>query len=218
MNEIVPAFEVSLFEPTFSSAIDYIELGIDAIIENETIKGIPIVNTIVGIGKTVYNLRERNLLEQTLCFIKEFNKGKIETDKLEKYRNNIKKDSKKAEKELGRILIILDRTIEEIKTKMLAKAYKKYVFEEITWEQFCEITEAINRLFISDISLLYNIYDGQVTDTTQCLTYQADRLISLGLINSATKSMVISSSNINSKTEKHISINEFGKLFCLITK
>ena len=46
MNEIIPSFEVSLFEPSFSSAIDYLELGIDSIIENETIKGIPVVSTL----------------------------------------------------------------------------------------------------------------------------------------------------------------------------
>lgn len=131
MNEIIPSFEVSLFEPTFSSAIDYLELGIDSIIENESIQGIPVVSTVFGIGKTVYNLRERNLLKQTLNFIKEFNQGEMKQEKIEKYRNTIKTNLGKAEKELGRVLIILDRTIDEIKTKMLAKAYKKYVFEEI---------------------------------------------------------------------------------------
>lgn len=218
MNEIIPSFEVSLFEPSFSSTIDYLELGIDSIIENETIKGIPVVSTLFGIGKTVYNLRERNLIKQTLSFIKEFNNGEMKQEKIEKYRNTIKENPDKAEQELGRVLIILDRTIDEIKTKMLAKVYKKYVFEEINWDQFCEITEAINRLFISDISLLYKIHDKQISDTTQCLNYQADRLISLGLINSAMKSMCISNTNNGSKTERYITINEFGRLFCNITK
>lgn len=218
MNEIIPSFEVSLFEPTFSSAIDYLELGIDSIIENESIQGIPVVSTVFGIGKTVYNLRERNLLKQTLNFIKEFNQGEMKQEKIEKYRNTIKTNLGKAEKELGRVLIILDRTIDEIKTKMLAKAYKKYVFEEINWEQFCEISEVINRLFISDISLLHKVDDGLISDTTQCLTYQADRLISLGLINTAMKSISISNINTSSKTEKYISINEFGRLLCIITR
>ena len=142
----------------------------------------------------------------------------MKQEKIEKYRNTIKENPDKAEQELGRVLIILDRTIDEIKTKMLAKVYKKYVFEEINWEQFCEITEAINRLFISDISLLYKIHDKQISDTTQCLNYQADRLISLGLINSAMKSMCISNTNNGSKTERYITINEFGRLFCNITK
>lgn len=217
MSEIVPSFEISLFEPTFSTAIDYLELGIDSITDNEAIKGIPIVNTIVGIGKTVYNIRERVLLKNMLTFIKEFNNGKIEHEKLEKYRKSIDEDKNKAEKELGRVLIILDKTIDDIKTKMLAKAYRAYVYEEIKWEQFCEITEAINRLFISDIALLYKIQNGQVKDTSNCEIYQADRLISLGLVDNAMKSIFISNNN-TSRTDKYLSINEFGKMFCKVTR
>lgn len=217
MSEIIPSFEISLFEPTFSNAIDYIELGIDSIIDNETIKGIPIVSTVVGIGKTVYNIRERILLKNMLTFIKEFNKGQIEQEKLEKYRKSIDEDKVKAEKELGRVLVILDKTIDDIKTKMLANSFRAYVFGQIDWEQFCEVTEAINRLFISDIALLYKIEGGQVTDTKHCAIYQADRLISLGLVNNAMKSMIISN-NSNSRTERYLSINEFGKMFCKVTK
>lgn len=48
-----------------------------------------------------------------------------------------------------------------------------------------------------------------------CQTYQADRLIALGLLNSAIKSMSIGSVS-GSQTQRYIQTNDLGKLFCEI--
>jgi len=63
MDKIVPAFEVSLFEPVFSTALDLGELGIDSLLDDGIFKDILIVNLVMGIGKTAQNIHERNLLQ-----------------------------------------------------------------------------------------------------------------------------------------------------------
>lgn len=74
MNELVPAFETSLFETSISEiGIEFAELGIDSILQDGLLKDIPIVGTIVNVGKFAQNIYDRNLLRQTLSFIKEFN-------------------------------------------------------------------------------------------------------------------------------------------------
>lgn len=75
------------------------------------------------------------------------------------------------------------------------------------------MSDITSRLFIADLQLLYDIYHLQITDTTQCPIYKADRLIALGLLDSATKSVIVSSSN-GSQTQRYIQVNELGKLFC----
>ncbi|XTR39054.1 hypothetical protein ACQQ2T_06605 [Paraclostridium tenue] len=216
MDKVVPAFEVSLLEPTFSPILDCVELGIDSVLDNEVLKSIPMVNLVIGIGRAGQNIHDRNLLKQTLNFIKVFNGNQINHEKLEKYKRKINEKPKYAEEELGRVLIILNNTVEVKKSQLLAKVFKAYVEETLNWEEFCEISEVITRLFISDLGLLNKIYKSEVQDTSQCLRYQADRLISLGLINSATKSIMIGDFN-NSQTDKYLSINDFGRLFCSLT-
>jgi len=215
MDKMIPSFKISLLEPVFSSSIELTEIGIDSLLDDGIFKNIPIVSFLVGVGKTAQNIHDRNLLKQTLNFIKTFNDRHISERKLSKYRNAINKNPKKAEEELGRVLIILNSNVEIKKSQMLAKIYRAYIEETINWEQFCELSDAITRLFITDIHLLYKIFNQEITDTTQCLSYQADRLISIGLLNSATKSISISS-NQDSRTVRYISLNEFGDLFCSI--
>lgn len=147
MDKVVPAFEVSLLEPTFSPILDCVELGIDSIIENDILKSIPVVNLVIGVGKAGQNIHDRNLLKQTLNFIKTFNEGKIKPKKLEKYKKKISEKPKYAEEELGRILILLNNIVDVEKSQLLAKIFKAYVEEVLNWEQFCEISEVINRIF-----------------------------------------------------------------------
>ncbi len=72
MNELVPAFEISLFETSISEiGIEFAELGIDSILQDGLLKDIPIVGKIVNVGKFAQNIYDRNLLRQTLSFIKE---------------------------------------------------------------------------------------------------------------------------------------------------
>ncbi|MBU3221039.1 hypothetical protein [Clostridium algidicarnis] len=217
MNKVIPAFEISLLEPVFSSSIELSEMGIDSLLDDGVFKNIPIVSLLVGVGKTAQNIHDRNLLKQTLNFIKTFNDKQISKEKLGKYKEAINKNPKKAEKELERVLIILNSNVEIKKSQMLAQIYRAYVEEIISWEQFCELSDVITRLFIIDIDLLYKVYNNEVTDTSQCRSYQADRLISLGLLDSATKSLSIGNTS-NSQTVRYISINKFGDLFCNIIK
>lgn len=217
MDKIVPAFELSLFDETLSSAcVEMGELGIDSLLDDGIFKSIPIVNVLIGVGKTAQNIYDRNLLRQTIKFINTFNDHKISREKLEKHKNKLNSNPKFAEEELGRVIIALNSTVELQKSEFLAKFYKAYIDEQISWEQYCEFSEIVSRLFVADLSLLYAINSKQITDTSSCKVYQADRLISLGLLDSAMKSMSIGS-NSSSHTERYINTNSLGELFCKIT-
>lgn len=212
MDKIVPAFEVSLLDPVFSATLDIGEVGIDSLLDDGIFKDIPIVNLVMGIGKTAQNIHERNLLQQTLNFIKSFNEKSIDEKKLKKYKEKINKNKKVAEKELGRVLIILNSNVETKKSELLGKIFRSYVDERIDWNKFCDLSEAISRLFISDINLIYDVWQHKINDSNHCMNYQIDRLVSIGFIGTTTKSMTIGSNN-TSNTERYLNITEFGRLF-----
>ena len=217
MDKIVPAFETTLFDPTLSDAcIDMAEMGIDSLLDEGVFKSIPVVSLLVGVGKTAQNIHDRNLLKQTIKFINAFNEKTIPTNKVEKYRKKLREKPQYAEEELGRIIILLNSNVEIKKSELLAKFYRAYINEEIDWPTFCELSDITSRLFISDLQLLYDIYHRQISDTSQCLVYKADRLIALGLLDSAMKSMSVGSVS-GSQTQRYIQTNDLGKLYCSIT-
>ena len=218
MDKIVPAFETTLFDSTLSDAcVDMAELGIDSLLDDGVFKSVPIVSVLVGLGKTAQNLHDRNLLKQTIKFINTFNEKSITPAKLQKYKERIYNNPKFAEEELGRVLIILNPNVDLKKSEILARFYRAYVEEQINWDTFCELSEVISRMFVSDIKLLFAVYNKRVSDTSQCPVYQADRLIALGLLDSAMKSMSIGSVS-SSHTQRYIQTNQRGNTFCDLSK
>lgn len=217
MDKIIPAFETTLFDSTLSDAcIDLAELGIDSLLDNSAFNSIPVVSLLIGVGKTAQNIHDRNLLKQTIKFINTFNEKSISSAKIEKHRQKIKNNPQFAEEELGRVIILLNSNVELKKSELLAKFYRSYVNEEIDWSLFCELSDITSRLFISDLQLLYAVHRRQISDTSQSSAYKADRLIALGLLDSAMKSVVINSVS-GSNTQRYVQVNELGKIYCNIS-
>lgn len=217
MDKLVDDFEKSLFNSSKDVISDYLEIGIDSLMNEGILKEIPIVNTIVGVLKIGKNVHDRNLLKQTLTFINEFNNNKISHDKLKQYKITIENNPKRCEEELERILLLLNNFIDKEKSIMLAKIFKAYIEKIINWNEFCEYSEIINRLFIQDINLLNMIYDGRVTDTTnRGDLYRVERLNSLGIIGISFKSTRITTINgvqQENRQDSYLSMNSNGRKF-----
>jgi len=213
MDKIVPAFEVSLFDPTLSDACrDFVEAGIDSVLDGGILRSVPIVNVLVGLGKTAQNIHDRNLLRQTLKFINAFKSGNIEPEKLEKYRRKLAEDPQKAEAELGRVIILLNRNVDLRKSAILGRLYSACVRGDMSWEQFCELSDVTDRIFLQDVGILQAIREGRIDNTRNCAGYQAERLNSLGLVSLATQTMRFSSVD-GFNTEKALALSELGKRF-----
>lgn len=210
MDKIVPAFELSLFDPILSDACaDVLETGIDSALDNGLLKSVPIVSVLVGVGKTAQNIHDRNLLRHTLRFINAFNNGSVNPEKLRKYRQKINEMPSRAEEDLGRVIILLNNNIDIKKSDVLGKLFRAYINEDLTWDQFCELSDVMNRIFISDIDLLLRIGSGEVNNTENCVSYQAERLNSLGLVDMVIQSLTFSTAGNN--TAKAVAISELGQ-------
>ncbi len=166
---------------------DLTEIAVDSILKDGLLKDIPIVGAIAGFCKLGISIRERNLLKQTLEFINAFNTGTIKPEKLEAYIQEINTSPKKAEKELGRCLLILNTTIEAVHSRLFGRLFNAYVNGAILWDKFVELSDAAQRLFIEDIKHLKEIDrqpDKQVADKTGDV-YNYFRLQSIGLLTSS---------------------------------
>ena len=183
MDKLTEDFSKSVFNNSKEVLEDYIEVGIDSFINDGILKDIPIVKSIVSVLNIGKNVHDRNLLRQTLVFIKEFNSGNISKDKLVAYKTTIENNPKKCEEELGRVLILLNNYIDTEKSIMLARLYRAYINKIINWNEFCEFSEIINRLFIQDIQILKGIKDKNIDIMNNREDeFRIERLYSLGLI------------------------------------
>jgi hypothetical protein len=210
MNDLTLSFNDSLLLNTSDILKDYAELGIDSVLDAGVLKDIPIISTIFGVSKVINSVHERNLIKNLLLFLNELNSGNIDKEKLTNYKARLNSNKKEAEKELGRVLIILNQIIDNDKSIMLGKIFKAYVNEKIDWNQFCEFSEIVNRLFLQDVDALKQIYYGRLKETSGMGDmYRIERLNSLGIIGLSTKTMMIGS-NSNSRTDSYIVLNRMG--------
>ena len=145
MDKIIPSFKKSLFDGSKELIGDLMEYGIDSLLDDGLFKSFPIVDFLVGVKNTCQNIHDRNLLRQTLQFIKEFNTGTISPELLDKYKIMINNNPKKLEEELGRVLILLNSNVELEKSKMIANLFRNYINNKINWDEFCEFSEIVNK-------------------------------------------------------------------------
>lgn len=186
---LISSFKNTLFNKGYQkfgdSLIGIAEVGLDSILEDGVLKDIPILSTIASLCRAGVNIKERNLIKQTASFITSFNNGTISDEELSIYRVKLESDPRRAEKELGRVLLLLDKTIEEKQSEILGVFYRSYVKGIIKWEMFSELSEVNSRMFISDYSMLDAICRKpikQSEDITDRVMYRIQRLESLGLV------------------------------------
>lgn len=217
MESLIPSFKESLFDPALKDiGADISELGIEGILSDETARQIPVVRVIYALIKTGLNIRDRKALLNTYKFIAALNNGTIDPEKVEKHRRKLDSNPSFAEKELGRVLVILDSMLDQEKSALLAKIYRAYVEERISWDEFCELSEVVDRMFLSDFRLLKDVRSRIVTNTTQCESHRADRLASLGLVSLSVKRIAASKQNTH-KTDYFIEATSLGISFCELT-
>ncbi len=219
MKNIIPSFRDSLFSKNTDILIDISEYTIDNLIKSsDTLTDFPIIKTIASVLKGAYNIYDRNLLKNTLVFIQELNSGIIDEEKYIAYKTTIEHNPNKCEKELGRVILILNNIIDVSKSKMLARLFKAYINKILTWEEFCEYSEIVNRIFLEDIALLKKINDGEVT----CINeddkekYRIHRLNSIGVIEISIDKVTVAIINGSIKPKQLIAISDVGNKFLKI--
>lgn len=169
--------------------LDVAEQGIDACLDNNSLlQQIPIVNFVVAGCKTTMLMRQKHDLYETCKFLEGFKGNSLsEQDKI-RYRSKFDADTKKAEKELSNILIILDSHYQQNQSKRLGKIYRKYLDETFDDNIFHELVEVNRRCFDSDIDVLLRIQQINkqhigCTDRIETKeAHKAERLNSVGLI------------------------------------
>lgn len=215
---LIPSFKESIFQNVVDIAVDLSEVGLDSCLESGIIKDIPFVNILYKLGNIAISIRERHFLQKTLLFIQEINNGTVSDEDRDHHKKELESNPQKMEKELGYILVSIDRYLQNIKSKILARFYAAYLdsSNKYDWVDFCVLSEILDEVSIYDFDTLFYIYkNGQVRmcNSIEGISFfQISRLEKCGIIHED-----ILTRN-NGSCVKCFSLSPQGKIFCELCK
>ena len=175
-EDIQYALESSIVGPLVKDGLmDVAEYSIDEVINNEIIKQIPIVKTVIGTIQTGVNVHDRLFLKKIVVFLVGINHI------LEKQRREVvdKIDSsKKYRMRVGeKLLYIIDKCDDYTNAENVAKLFSAMVKGDISYEQYLEASRIVSRISTNELDIFIESHYN-----SSSLCYEAINLLHTGLV------------------------------------
>jgi hypothetical protein len=151
-------FSKTLLYATKDLSIDLTEFALDNVFENEAVKEIPIIKSIIAVANIGLAIKERHFAIKTLGFLKEFWNADIDQGKLDKFVSRLHNDCNYKNRVVDQILIVLDRYIEEEKASIMGRLLAAHITGKINEEEFFEYIIIIDHLYLKDLKVLKIVY------------------------------------------------------------
>lgn len=123
---------------------EYGEIAIDSALESGTLESIPLLNTLVGIFKTVSSVHDRRFTEKLIRFISGF--ADLDDATRINMANRLNENDKFAGKAGDRLIEIIDRMESENKPEIAAAFLKAFAFEHIDFITLRRLMVALERI------------------------------------------------------------------------
>ena len=155
-------------------SIGLAEVVLDNLVDNEIVKEIPIIGSVVGFGKVALGIRERIFLKKIIYFISELKN--IPPVKRKKVIDKINNSGKFRTKVGEKLLFIIDRCEDHDKSQLIARMFAAFINEKISYEDFSKSANIIDRIMLEDLAWFINQhYDDFVFE-------EVGELINVGLV------------------------------------
>lgn len=144
---------------------EYLELGIDTVLESGVLKDVPLVNTIVGICGAAGSLRDQLLANKLLRFISQLS----EVPKEERIAMvaKLNEDDKFSGRAGAAVIEILDRMESDKKPEYAAKFFSAYARNEISFDELRRILVALERVPSFDIEKLKKFSKATIIESIE---------------------------------------------------
>jgi len=156
-KSIEKTIQNGLESPSMDLTVDYAELALDSFLDNEIIKEIPIVKSVVGIIKGGIKIREIHFAKKLLTFLKEFHSAKLDESIRMEFQKKFKTDTKYRNSVVEQIMILNERVLEIEKSKILANLFASHLNNKFGWEVFLSLSYCVERLNLTVIDYFNEI-------------------------------------------------------------
>jgi hypothetical protein len=159
-QDLVPSLIETLRSSDLAEIVqDFGEVALDSILDDDLVKEVPVIGTIVRLGKVSITIRDRFLVRKVLLFLEGL--SDVPQVQRKEFLRKIEDDDS-FEKRVGETLImLLDRCDHLDKPRLMSKLFSAYIKEEIDYDEFLRYSIAIDRAFIKDLDGLLAYFSGK---------------------------------------------------------
>jgi hypothetical protein len=143
---------------------DVAELGLDSALQDGLLRDIPIINWIIGVGKTVIAVRDRFLIKKIWRFLEGLDE--VTQEEREELLHRVQEDEEYRRKVGEAIVMYLDRYDHLDKAYLMSKVLCAYGRQQIDYNEFLRVSTSIERAFIRDLDdMLAYFADEEIEDS-----------------------------------------------------
>jgi hypothetical protein len=134
--------------------VDISEILVDNLLDDGILKDIPIIGTILKLGKFSLNVKEHLFIKKIIYFISELKE--IPAKKRNEIISKID-DSTEFRIKIGeKLLYIIDKCEDHIESEYIAKFFKAFLNEKLTYSEFLRCSSILQNIFIEDFEYFIN--------------------------------------------------------------
>lgn len=144
------SFERTLKDSNLQNvSISLAEVLTDSLIEDGIAKQIPIIGTVVGLGKTATGIKESLFLKKIIYFISEINN--IPASKRQEMIDKIDTSGKFRIKVGEKLLYIIDKCDDHEESQIIACLFSGFLSGGISYDEFLRASHIISQVIIGDL-------------------------------------------------------------------
>lgn len=169
----------------------------------------------MSVKNIITDIYARHLLKNSLVFLQHLNDGSITKKERNRFLKKINNQNS-LDDEVERILLLLQRATENNKSIIYAKLLKALVKDKISLNDYHEMVEITDRIFLNDIEMLKFISDEKEIKDKKLINYRVGRLESLGLVQNH---LIMAKGNlVFASSIEEIEENDLEKDGCFLTE
>lgn len=142
--DLSKAIHDGLAEPIMDVLQDIAESGIDDIIDNPSLREIPIVKSLIGIVKGGLAIREIYFVKKLSSFFSAFHKGDLDEEKRQLFLKKMKTDKDYCKSVINHVIVLNDRFINEKKSIVLANLLRAHINNCYDYNEFLNLSELLD--------------------------------------------------------------------------
>jgi hypothetical protein len=148
-NNIQDSFNASLVDSNLENlGTDFLELGIDSLLQDGLLREIPIVSTIANLSKVGANIQDRFFLKKILSFLAKLKNVPIDRRNIMIARIDA---SKKYRIKVGeKLLYIIDSCDDHEISELVSILFKSYIDERISYDDFLKTASVLKKMNKAD--------------------------------------------------------------------
>jgi hypothetical protein len=150
LSKLSNSFEHTLKDSDLQNVtISLAEVFADSLMEDGIAKDIPIIGTVIGLGKATMGIKESLFLKKIIYFISELRN----ISAVKRYEMIEKIDSSgKFRTRIGeKLLYIIDKCDDHEKSQIIARFFSSFLLETISYDEFLRASHIVDQIILEDL-------------------------------------------------------------------